>query len=359
MTHIVLNTMSYAGKTKEDLAKLGIHDLHHTPGKLITAKGHIDGYLSAYGIVYGKLKMTPEQAQKAMGFTPKKGAVGVLLSRRRYIDKNGKVKSGIFAISLMPRSIPQTKKFILTHHAFPFVGKFASKHLKDIIHPIWNPIVKYGTYKNLYDGVFCFSSINNKALRTSDSSAHPPLNLKKFIISDGPLPPPKKAPSNWFDLQNNQLHFLLPKTYNLQPFDVYQLGILILDIFTGDSFHIPPFNLTRLLFQNLQSMENPISLLWTPKNIGNYSYEKKPFCSTQRSGFFGYIYYKAPKKLPHINHMKIYRLKHLLFIHNYSPFFSDFQFPEPIYSPSLSFRIKIGKNRKLHSSLFHLVINIK
>ena len=78
-------------------SKAGIHTLQYTPGKLITSKGHINGYLSAYGIVWGKLGLTGEQAQKAMGFTPKQGAKGVLLARRRYIDENDKVKLGIFA----------------------------------------------------------------------------------------------------------------------------------------------------------------------------------------------------------------------------------------------------------------------
>lgn len=59
--------MRYTGKTKSELAKLGIRDLAHTPGKLITKKGPIDGYLSAFGTVWGKLKMTGDMAEKAMG----------------------------------------------------------------------------------------------------------------------------------------------------------------------------------------------------------------------------------------------------------------------------------------------------
>ena len=42
-------------ETKNKLKKLGIRDLKHTPGKPITAKGHIDGYLSAFGTVLGKI----------------------------------------------------------------------------------------------------------------------------------------------------------------------------------------------------------------------------------------------------------------------------------------------------------------
>ncbi|MDD2889957.1 MAG: hypothetical protein PHE49_04870 [bacterium] len=47
---------------------MGIHPLARTPGRLITAKGSIDGTLSAFGTVLGKIGMTGDKAQKAMGF---------------------------------------------------------------------------------------------------------------------------------------------------------------------------------------------------------------------------------------------------------------------------------------------------
>lgn len=83
---------------------------HPTPGKLLTGKGPIPGELGAFGTVWGKISATGDEAEKMMGFRPKEGAIGVVLTRRKYIDKSGKQKKGIFATSLMPHKIPDTEK---------------------------------------------------------------------------------------------------------------------------------------------------------------------------------------------------------------------------------------------------------
>lgn len=174
--------------TKAKLKSMGIHDLHHTPGKLITAKGHIDGYLSAYGIVWGKISATGEKAQKMMGFTPKEGAIGVLLARRRYVDNNGKVKSGIFATSLMHHYIFPTDKETSVWERVAVLGKMGSKSMKNMIHPIWEPLV-INKNRKPWSGFHYFMSLNVSALGHL-------IDWSKLLISKGKLPHPYKGMLN-------------------------------------------------------------------------------------------------------------------------------------------------------------------
>ncbi|MFA5031814.1 MAG: hypothetical protein WC614_02240 [bacterium] len=268
-------------KTQKKLSAMGIHA--RTPGRLITAKGSIDGTLSAFGTVWGKIGMTGDKAQKAMGFTPKEGAKGVLLSRRRYVDKNGKVKSGIFATSLMSFSGIPTKGVKCRQERMRVIGKILSNHLRDIIYPIWDPLVK-NRNKFPWDGCRYFASVNNINVGTS-------LNWKKLQISAGPVSLPKCICANRYDVEKKEIHISIPRTVGRIPITINQMGIGIFDRITEDFLHISPEWLNQEIEQKLKasglttehlrrlpknSVIEPLRFQWELKNIRPLEEKKMP-----------------------------------------------------------------------------------
>lgn len=232
-------------KTQAKLRSLGIRSLGRTPGKLLTAKGAIPGVLGSFGTVWGKLSMKGDKAEANMGFRPKEGATGVLLSRRRYVDDNGKVRSGIFAMSLMPWKPTVTKDAKRGHLRMNVLGKMASNYTKDMIYPIWEPLVKYKNMKP-YTGYHYFMSVNNQNIGND-------LRWEKLQISRGPLSPPKCVCANRYDMDKKEIQLFVPRTMGRKPITVNQVGIGIFDRITGDFFHISPEQFNEELEQKLKA----------------------------------------------------------------------------------------------------------
>jgi hypothetical protein len=218
---------------------MGIHSLHRTPGKLLTARGSIPGVLGAFGTVWGKLSMTGDKAEANMGFRPKEGAMGVQLCRKRYVGNNGKVKSGIFAISLMPRKTTPTKKLRDGQERMRVIGKIVSNHTRDIIYPIWEPLVK-NRNRFPWDGCRYFLSVNNINVGNS-------LDWSKLQLSAGRLSPPKYICANRYDIEKGEIQLFLPQNIGRKPIIINQMGIGIFDRITEDFFHISPERVTEEL----------------------------------------------------------------------------------------------------------------
>ncbi len=302
-----------------ELAKLGIRDLAHTPGKLITKKGPIDGYLSAFGTVWGKLKMTGDMAEEAMGFRPKNGAVGVLLCRRKYIDKDGKVKKGIFAVSLMPYSSSPTPMEKLNQDRTTVLSKIVSKHMNDLIHPIWEPLVLNKNRKP-WTGCHYFLGINGHRVKltgTRPGSIEGSLDWSKLLISNGKLEPPKRMYPNCYDPQRNQIHIALFK--NLP----YSVGIGLFDIITGDFLHISPNQIEPVIVPPKEN--STLELTWELNQIRKHFHPPRRRFRKYFSRFYIYIYYKKGTD----------------------------------YSPSICSRVIQGKGRKKEKGRLPIIISIK
>lgn len=278
-------------KTKVELKSKGIHPLQHTPGKLITAKGHIDGYLSAYGIVTGKISATGATAQKMMGFTPKQGAKGVKLCHRRYVDDNGKVKSGIFATSLMPYKGSPTPKQKINQDKVALVANIVHNHMKDIIYPIWEPLV-INKYRKPYDGPLYFQSFNQKIIGS-------PPKWKKLLISNGTLQSPTYAcASSYYDPRENKIYLSIHKTIKGKPLTIRQFGIGILDRITGDFLHISPDQIMDWATKRTDNPSQPpapMQIVWQLKQIFNHYDTEKLKALISFARFYIYFYFKEMK----------------------------------------------------------------
>ncbi len=276
-------------------------------GKLLTGKGPIPGDLGAFGTVWGKISATGDQAERMMGFRPKEGAIGVLLSRRKYTDKNGKQKKGIFASSLMPRRLPETEGRKAVEERIKVVAHIVHKYHSDLIVPIWNPLIKDDT-KKPYTGYHYFMSVNLKSVGVS-------LNWRKLLISKGTLKPPTKLIPNWYDPDTQEIKLFLTNSATLKLHNSQtQIGIGILDIITGSFFHIPP--------QPITDNRKPITeYTWKLENIRKNYNPPGPKSYKFHSRFYIYMYYRK---------------------HNSSfiPHNSSFT-----YSPSISSRIQTYKNK--------------
>lgn len=246
--------------------------------------------------------MTGEQAEKAMGFRPREGAVGVVLSRRRYVDNNGKVRSGIFATSLMPRKMIVTEKLSISWERQRVLGKIVSKHMKDIIFPIWEPLVKNKS-KKPWCGNLYFMSTNLLNMGKT-------LAWDKLQISKGRLAPPSCAYPYWYDKEKKELHIVLPQTIKNLPITVNQIGIGVFDIITGEIFHILPEQISQHFIEQIRVqginpisprdwrkvvVREPLKLKWAPEQIRKYYTRwersiKEYYYSYSR--FFIYNYYK-------------------------------------------------------------------
>lgn len=290
-------------KTKSKLADLGIRDLQRTPGRLINPSGYIPDEVGAFGTMWGKLKMTGDIAEKSIGFRPKEGAIGVLLSRRKYIDKNGKVKSGIFASSLMRRYTPHTEKEKATWDRMRVLAKIASKYKSELIYPIWEPLVIRKDRKP-WSGYHYFMSLNGLAIGSS-------LNWSKLVISKGKLASPKVVCPNCYRPMEKQIEIIPPRTINRQLLTKNQVGIGILDIITGDFFHISPEQLAEQLEKRfkscgmkigvlrrggLASKMEPLNLIWKLEKVRKHYCYKKMGMPKKRSRFYIYIYYKKDRE---------------------------------------------------------------
>ncbi len=283
--------------------------LRNPPGKLLTGKGPIPGDLGAFGEVWGKFNVTGDQAERMMGFRPKEGAIGVVLSRRKYMDENGKVKRGIFASSIMPPKLPNTEKENAVHERITLITHIASEYHDDLIVPIWNPLIK-NDRKKPYTGHHYFMSTNLNSVGLS-------LNWRKLLISKGKLKPPTRLISNWFNPDTQEIKICIPsKTMN-------QIGIGIIDIVTGSFFHIPPGK-TGILPVN--------HFTWKLQKIRKY-YKKNESLSYEYyySRFYIYMYYRKPK--------------------------TDNR--KPIYSPSISSRMLVYKNREDRRNTKPITIKIE
>ncbi len=247
-------------------------------GKLITERGPISGYLSAYGTVWGKLKLLGDEAERAMGFRPKEGAIGVLLSRRKYIDKNGKEKKGIFATSLMPTNPVLTDKLKVSHDRMSVVTRIAKEHMKDLIHPIWDPLV---SKRKSYTGVHYFVGMNTKRLGN-------PIKWERLIISDGEVEPPRQVVRNWYDPDTNEIRICMPKIRWHLGYDI-RIGIGLLDIITGSFFHIAPEKREE---GREKREEGKIKRIWRLEKIRRYykPHGTREFSCCSR--FYIYVYYQ-------------------------------------------------------------------
>ncbi|MDD5530216.1 MAG: hypothetical protein PHX21_09330 [bacterium] len=232
-------------KKQDKLRAMRIRSLGRTPGKLLTANGAIPGTLGSFGTVYGKLSWTGDKAEANMGFRPKEGATGVLLSRRRYVDNNGKVKSGIFAMSLMPWKPTVTKDAKCGHLRMNVLGRMASNYNRDMIYPIWEPLVKNKNMKP-YTGYHYFMSVNNQNIGND-------LRWEKLQISRGVLNPPKCVCANRYDMDKKEIQIFVPRTMGRNPITVNQVGIGIFDRITGDFFHISPEQFNEELEKKLKA----------------------------------------------------------------------------------------------------------
>lgn len=283
---------------KRDLEKKGIRGLGRTPGKHLNPKGYIPGALGAFGIVWGPLTGPKETVEKLVGMKLKKGAKGALLSRRRYVDDNGNVKSGVFAISLMPRTVGPTEKQKWGHERMRVIGKLASEHMTDIIHPIWDPLARKN--RKLWDGYRYFMKVNNQNIGNS-------LNWKKLCISKGNLKPPKFICANGYDKENREIQIFLPRTIGRRPITINGLGIGIFDKITGNFFHISPEEIKEQLEQRLKlyalkpyrlektkidSIMKPLRFTWELKNIRQLSDRRKQRIGKKYTRFYIYNYYK-------------------------------------------------------------------
>lgn len=243
------------------------------PGKLLTGKGPVPGVLGSYGDVWGKLKVTGDDAEELMGFRPKEGAIGVVLRRCKYTDKKGKVRKGIFASSLMPgRHIPNTKKSQMCFDRMSVIRMIGSEHLKDLIHPIWNPLSVRG-YKKFYSGFNYFMSVNLKAVGLS-------LDLSKLLISDGEIEPPKEVCQSWYTPDSNEIKIVVPSTNFRTLIPNYEIGIGIVDKITGSSYHIAPMS--------RDTLEHRVRI-WKLKQVRRYY---NPCGPKLQKRFYIYMYYK-------------------------------------------------------------------
>ncbi|MFA5033724.1 MAG: hypothetical protein WC614_11990 [bacterium] len=291
-------------KEKQDkLRAMGIHPLRNTPGKLLTARGAIPGVLGSFGTVWGKMSWTGDKAEANMGFRPKEGSIGVQLNRRRYVDNNGKVKSGIFATSLMRRYVVPTEKEKSVWDRTAILGKMASKCMRDIIYPIWEPLV-INKNRKPWTGYHYFESVNHTALGHS-------IDWSKLVISKGKLPRPTKVCSSRYLSGENKIEIIHPLTVNRKPLTKNQLGIGIVDSITGDFFHISPTQIAEEATRQIKACEtNPTSvvkgktalkdwnLVWDLKQIRKYyrsPKQKKGWVPRAWSRFYMYMYHKEGK----------------------------------------------------------------
>lgn len=302
---------------------------YRTIGKLLNPRGYIPGELGAFGTPWGKLRGPLDTIERLTSFKPKKGALGVLLSRRKYIDENQKVKNGVFITSLMPREVTHTKKMQITWERTRILSKIASKHKSDMIYPIWEPLVKIKT-KKPYGGYYYFMSLNGLNLGNS-------LNWSKLLVSNGKLMPPERVCSNCYNPETKQIHIILPKTVNCQPLTINPVGIAIFDVLTGDFFHLSPEQIKNLFPPN---NDNPKTFLltWKLKQVRKYYRPVELISINQKSHFYIYFYYKAQGNFTLVQTKKGTYYKQIPSTHN-----SSFNPHNSLYSPSISSKIKTCK----------------
>ena len=252
---------------------MSIHQNVEYPGNYLQGRGPVPGVLGSYGDVWGKLKVKGDDAEELMGFRPKEGAIGVVLRRCKYTDKNGKVRKGIFASSLMPRKyFPNTKKSQMCFDRMSVIRRIGSEYLKDLVHPIWNPLAVRG-YKKFYSGFNYFMSVNLKAVGLS-------LDLSKLLISDGEIEPPKEMCQSWYAPDSNEIKIVVPLTNHRSQIPNYEIGIGIVDKITGSFYHIAPVSRDTLEHR---------SRIWKLKQVRRYY---NPCGPKSRKRFYIYMYYK-------------------------------------------------------------------
>ena len=126
-----------------------------------------------WGEIRGKLSLTPEQAQKMLGFKMKEGAKGVVL--RKVGDRI--LITNFFSSARRPGPSKNQK---LWYKPFGILTRLAKEHLRDLIWPIWNPLIT----NQPYTGVHLFMSVNLKRIGRE-------ANWANMIISRGELKAPE------------------------------------------------------------------------------------------------------------------------------------------------------------------------
>ena len=155
-------------------------------------------YLTAFGDISGRMKMTKEEAKRLFNKDLKDGAKGVFFRRR-----NNKLE----ICNWMPQK-KKSKKVIKRYKLFLTIHKLACQELKSLIHPVWNKLAKE---KN-WAGFTLFESVNLKRVTIE-------FKWEDLLITDGKLNPPKIKKAS---VEKNKIKLII------KPIDK-ALGIMILN----------------------------------------------------------------------------------------------------------------------------------
>ena len=226
--------------------------------------------LDAFGEVWGKLSITGEEAEKLVGFKPKDGAIGIVLSRCWYTDKSGIRRKGIFVKSLTKHKHPYTKKLLFSKMRCGVIHKIAGLYLTKLIYPIWG----------IPDSRRAFSSFVTANMRKVGL----PPDCSKLQLSIGTLPAPKSIRGVFYDDERNEIWINVPVEVRIGKRVLSQKnkrGIGFLDRVTGSFLLIAPEDL------------KPAKLTWEIEKIDKYD---KIINIRSKRRFYVYMYNKLGDK---------------------------------------------------------------
>ncbi|MDI6839306.1 MAG: hypothetical protein QMD71_00380 [bacterium] len=200
--------------------------------------------------IIGKLSLTREQANLMFGYNMKQGAKGIVLQRR---------KNRIFIRSLMPKTRVNTKMQQMREKKMSFISKIGSRHMQDLIDPIWTKERnKNRTHHKYISGFNMFVSLNMKGIGI-------PPDWKNMLITIGKLAPPEVLYSTY---SNKTIKMKIEARQHSKS-ENKEIGIGVLDTKNFELIHIEPkqYNTeTEIRIKVKQFLHHPILYVYFKQN---------------------------------------------------------------------------------------------
>jgi hypothetical protein len=134
-----------------------------------------------WGMITGKISMSPEQALRTFGFVMNPTAQGIMIRHYKAVSISGHVRHEFHISNYRDPTNNQTPAQNLMRARFGLFSDLAIAHKEDLIKPIWNPLSTARRHTRGH-GYNEFRSVNMLKCRDITDLTH-------LLISDGDLEP--------------------------------------------------------------------------------------------------------------------------------------------------------------------------
>jgi hypothetical protein len=134
-----------------------------------------------WGMVTGRISMSPEQALRTFGFVMSPTAQGIMIRHYKAVSISGHIRHEFHISNYKDHGNPQTPAQTINRDKFKMISFVAWQRPLTLIKAIWNPLAT-ARRKNRGHGYNEFRSVNMHTMANATDLTH-------LLISDGDLEP--------------------------------------------------------------------------------------------------------------------------------------------------------------------------